>query len=389
MPGRPRRRAAALAALTLPAALAPTVSARADAPAPGTVLASAPLPAKLWVPGTTAKAFRLTYQTTDAHGRPARSTGEVFIPKGTAPAGGWPVISWAHGTSGLGDSCAPSLAGPALPERDLPYLATWMKQGYAIVASDYAGLGTPGLPAYLNGRSTAHNIVDMVKAGRGFAARKLSVRERLSRDWAVIGQSQGAGAAIYTARYATRFGGPELRYRGAVGTGTPAYIEKIVDLVGPQFPPSLGPGTTAYLAYIFAALRSVHPELGINGILTATGRKYLAMAETTCVDDFENDLKGVSVTSFFTKPVMTLPRFTAVAQDYLAMPESGFDKPFFMGHGLLDTDVPYVLTAPYVAVLLGNHQPLTFKTYPSDHSGTLIKSQADTVPFVARLFGHR
>ena len=27
----------------------------------------------------------------------------------------------------------------------------------------------------------------------------------------------------------------------------------------------------------------------------------------------------------------------------MAMPEQGFDKPFFMGHGLKDADVPYVL----------------------------------------------
>ena len=77
--------------------------------------------------------------------RAALSTGTLFLPKGRAPRGGWPVISWAHGTSGLGDRCAPSVVGPALPQRDRPYLANWMRQGYAIVASDYAGLGTPGL----------------------------------------------------------------------------------------------------------------------------------------------------------------------------------------------------------------------------------------------------
>src|ERR1700712_54050 len=98
----------------------------------GTVISDAPLAKKLWVPGT-AQAFRLTYVTTDALGHKALSSGEVFVPKGTAPAGGWPVISWAHGPSGLSDSCAPSWVGPAEPARDFGYLANWMKQGYAIV----------------------------------------------------------------------------------------------------------------------------------------------------------------------------------------------------------------------------------------------------------------
>ena len=35
-------------------------------------------------------------------------SGSVAVPKGKAPKGGWPVITWAHGTTGLADSCAPS-----------------------------------------------------------------------------------------------------------------------------------------------------------------------------------------------------------------------------------------------------------------------------------------
>lgn len=352
----------------------------------GSVVSSRPLASQFWVPGS-ADATVLTYVTTDAFGHKALSTGTVFIPKGTAPPGGWPVISWAHGTSGIGDDCAPSVRGPGLPERDLPYLARWMQQGYAIVASDYAGLGTPGLHAYLDGRTTAHNVVDMVRAGREFSA-TLPVAQRLSRSWAAVGQSQGGGAAIYTARYATEFGGPALDYRGAVGTGTPAYIERLVQIAGPGVPPvAITPSLTAYLSYITAGLRYAHPELGIDRILTPTGRKYVALAETQCVGEFEEQLRGVSVGDYFSAPLTSLPKFSATLAEYLGMPEKGFDKPFFMGHGLLDTDVPYPTTAAYAAALTANGQPVTFRTYPSDHSGTLVRSQADTIPFLNRLFG--
>jgi hypothetical protein len=373
------------AALLVAAAVPVPASA---ARAPGTVVAAKPLPRALWIPGTTSRAIKLTYATTDARGRRALSTGTVFLPRGRAPRGGWPVISWAHGTSGLGDSCAPSVAGPALPRRDRPYLANWMREGYAVVASDYAGLGTPGLPAYLNGRSEAHNVVDMVKAGRAYARRRLPPSARLARRWVVIGQSQGAGAAIYTARHATRYGGRGLDYRGAVGTGTPAYIENVVFGLGPGFP-ALSPGTTAYLAYITASLRRIHPELGIDGALTATGRRYLRLAERRCVFDFEEDLEGVAVGGFFASGLLELPRFEATVRRYMAMPERGFDRPFFMGHGRADADVPYGLTIPYVRKLRENGEPLTFKAYDSDHSGTLIRSQRDTHPFVRRLFARR
>jgi hypothetical protein len=364
---------ALLAALAGPAAAAEPV---------GKVVRAKPLPHRLWIPGTTSRAFKLTYVTTNARGKRALSTGTLFLPKGKAPRGGWPVISWAHGTSGLADKCAPSLVGPALPKRDRPYLANWMREGYAVVASDYAGLGTPGLMAYLNGRSEAHNIVDIVKAGRAYARKQSSL---LARKWVVIGQSQGAGAAIYTARYATKFGGRGLDYRGAVGTGTPAYIEKVVHALGPTFP-DLSPGLSEYMIYILAGMRWTYPDLGIDDVLTPAGRKYLKLGEQRCGTSFEADLKGVSIETFFTRNLATLPNFVKTTDTYMAMPESGFDKPFFMGHGLKDMDVPYNLTKPYVDELKANHEPLTFKTYNKDHSGTLLASQKDTHPFVRKLF---
>jgi hypothetical protein len=196
-----------------------------------------------------------------------------------------------------------------------------MRDGYAIVASDYVGLGTPGLHAYLHGRSEAHSIVDMVKAGRAFTRAELPRRQRLARDWVVIGQSQGGGAAIYAARYATE-----------------------------------------------------------------TGGRYLDLAETACVFAFEEALAGVNVGGFFTRPVASLPGFSATVRGYMAMPEAGFDRPFFMGHGTLDLDVPYPTTALYAARLEANGEPVTFRTYLSDHSGTLLGSQRDTHPFVRVLF---
>src|SRR5262249_12851241 len=45
-------------------------------------------------------------------------TGAVLAPLGDPPTGGWPVVSWDHGTTGMADRCAPSrsrdLSGVAL-----------------------------------------------------------------------------------------------------------------------------------------------------------------------------------------------------------------------------------------------------------------------------------
>ena len=148
-------------------------------------------------------------------------------PARPAPEGGFPVIAWAHGTVGLGDDCTPS-ALPRTP-RDDEYLFALADQGYAIVASDYAGLGTPGLMSYLNSVTTAHGVVDSVIAAHGMGL-------PLSPRWAIVGQSQGGGAAISSARWATEFSqGTGLDYRGVVATGTPANIDKFVYQTGPDF----------------------------------------------------------------------------------------------------------------------------------------------------------
>ncbi|WP_454196467.1 hypothetical protein [Nocardia sp. Marseille-Q1738] len=127
-----RRAGITMAAAAL-LALAPSTGLAAADPVaqtetPGTVLHSVALPEQLWIVGS-GTARRVTYWTRTSDDRPALSTGAVFIPAGTAPSGGWPVLSWEHGTVGLGDECAPSTAGRS--KRDLDYLAHWMRQGYA------------------------------------------------------------------------------------------------------------------------------------------------------------------------------------------------------------------------------------------------------------------
>ncbi|MDV7354907.1 lipase family protein [Rhodococcus oxybenzonivorans] len=370
-----------VASLTLVGTCLAAPSAFADdaAGAPGDVVEVFPLPSALWIPGA-ADAQRITYWSIGPDGDPALSTGAMYVPPGEAPDGGWPVVAWAHGTSGLADHCAPSLVGPGLPERDYPYLGRWLEQGYAIVSTDYVGLGTPGVMPYLDGKVEAHSVVDSVKAAR-------AVDESLSNKWVVVGQSQGGGAAVVTGRYATEYGGKSLDYRGAVGTGVPANIELALLPLGPGVPPTAIPaGLTSYLFYILAGLRSAHPEIGLDAYLTPLGAQYVDAAEQLCVHEMHEAAEGVIVGDLFSKPLNEIPNFYPLLVDYMGVPTSGYDRPLFIGQGLTDIDVPAPSAFSLVAALTANGEPVTFKTYPTDHSGTLIESQADTIPFVRELF---
>ncbi|WP_067819031.1 lipase family protein [Actinomadura kijaniata] len=357
-----------LSAPVSPARAAPARSA-------GSVVSVTPLPAGLWLPGT-GSAHRVVYRTTGPTGRPALSSGAVFVPRGTPPEGGWPVVSWTHGTVGLGDACAPSTAGRS--QRDVTYLTRWMSEGYAIVSTDYAGLGTPGVHPYLDGRSAAHSAVDMVRAARG-------VDRSLAARWVAVGQSQGGHAALFTAVVAPRYA-PDLDFRGAVATGPPSNLEGIVSLAGPHIPDLPLADLTAYTAYILAGLRAARPAFDVGRYLTPLGRRVVADAERLCYADMVTRTRGVSIGSMLRRPLFDAAFFGQL-RSVTEVPLTGYRRPFFVAQGVNDTTVPIPLTLKLAGDLKARRQPVTFRAYPgADHSGTMAASLPDTTAFVKRLF---
>src|SRR3954462_13651966 len=149
----------------------------------------------------------LLYSSTSTAGRAVPVSGDVAVPKGKAPKGGWPVITWAHGTTGIADACAPSIIGTQA-SYDSPLLNKWLKAGYAVVRTDYEGLGTPGEHPYLIGVSEGRSVLDIARA-----ARKLD--KTLSKKVLIAGHSQGGHAALWAASLAKKWT-PELNLRGTV-----------------------------------------------------------------------------------------------------------------------------------------------------------------------------
>lgn len=356
----------------------PAGSALADparGAAAGTVATDEALPEHLWIEGAGA-ARRLTYWTRTSDDRPALAGGAVFVPAGTPPSGGWPVLSWEHGTVGLADECAPSTAGRS--KRDLDYLATWLRQGYAVVATDYIGLGTPGPHAYLDGRAEAHAGIDMVRAAR-------AVDDSLSSKWVAIGQSQGGGAAVFTASLATAYA-PELDYRGAVATGPASNVVEAASFLGPDAPPIDNAHLTAYVAYVLNGLKAARPGFDLDSYLSPVGKQLATAAESLCFQPLADRAQGISVDRLFSRPLAD-GDFVATARPVMDVPLTGYDRPLFIGQGTNDTDVPAPLTAKLVTDMELHGVRPEVHVYPGkDHSATMAASLSDSIPFVARLF---
>ena len=159
-----------------------------------------------------ATAHKVLYRSTKPDGTPIAVSGIVIVPAGQAPAGGWPIVAWAHPTTGVVPHCAPSLA--LFVFQQIAGSRHLLENGYAVAATDYPGLGTPGPHPYLVGDSEARAVIDSVRAARSFPGLENSTR------YAVWGHSQGGQAALFTGTIAKSYA-PELQLVG-VAAAAPA-----------------------------------------------------------------------------------------------------------------------------------------------------------------------
>ncbi|WP_228838282.1 lipase family protein [Nocardia amamiensis] len=337
--------------------------------APGTVTELVELAGRLHVQGAVT-AERFTYWSRGPRG-PMQSTGVLYLPEGRSPHGGWPIVAYAHGTSGIADHCAFTLQ-----PRDYYLTSVYpdlLRAGYAVVVSDYVGLGTPGIHPYLDGPAQARSIIDGVRAAR-------AVAPSLGTRWAVFGQSQGGHAAMFTAQLAPG-DAPELELRGAAATGTPSNLDLVVRLAGPWLPRLPLQKTTAYFGMLLAGLRSSAPELDIDGYLTPVGLDVLRIVETECAVEADARVSGVGIGAMLSRPLDD-PALLAALRAMLRVPTSGYSVPLFLGQGLTDLEVPAPLALELIAQLHSSGTDLRVGWYPGDHLGAAREAFPDALAFL-------
>ncbi len=233
----------------------PTIS-QATLAARGTVVSSEPftgLPAS--VAGDIGQIRRVVYRSVSAYdGASSQVSGVVMIPRGKAPEGGWPILSYGHPTVGLANDCGPSLRGDLLGFASA--LAAVAKSGYAVAFTDYQGLGHPGRHPYLEPRTAGFNMIDVTRALR-------TVFPQTSTTWLAVGSSQGGQAAWAANEYAGDYGAG-LKLAGSVSISPPADIVGFAQRARDQ---TLTPDQTVFMPLVVEGLAVSHPELKIADYL--------------------------------------------------------------------------------------------------------------------------
>jgi len=332
----------------------------------------------------------LTYKMLGQSGQEVQATSLVFTPNTPPPVGGWPIVVWAHGTTGVADTCAPSKAALADSTKDL--ISKLLAAGYVVVAPDYEGLGTPGIHPFLNIKSEAFSITDAVVAARNY----LSQRNLLtSKKWLTVGHSQGGHAALGAAQYASR---AQLDYKGTVAVAPASNLVGILvdgEAQVANAPIDIKIATYAqldtYTALVTAGIRNTQPAFNYSQVFTSQISSIAAQAENLCSGPLYGAFyEGMS--NYAKDHNGTLDGFTRTQPNFMAVPlvKTFLEKdsqplqvkvttPIIIYQGIADPTVPKLATDLLIfnATTLGT-KINSYVTGNWDH-GTVMSNNVDNI----------
>lgn len=326
---------------------------------PGDLIASEEVAAPS-VQGTT---YRVMYLSESLQGAPIAVTGLVMVPSTPAPEGGYPVVSWAHGTTGIADSCTPSIE----PDELAPLANPLLGSGYLVVATDFEGLGTPGRHPYIAGDSEARGTIDIVRAAQQLPG--LSVSDR----YLVWGHSQGGHAAMFALDIGPTWA-PELEQVGVVAGAPPSQLLLI----------NAALQTSPYRYYIAMAAAGLNAAYGdarapLDQVLTPAGLAFLDNMDTTCAGGLRELTADVDMTTLQKADPATVPAWNAllVENDPAAF-TTPRPTPLLIIHGGNDEQIPVASSALLFDQLCGIGQVVQRWVYPDQsHAGVIAPSYND------------
>ncbi|MGW8948066.1 alpha/beta hydrolase family protein [Streptomyces koyangensis] len=357
--------------------------------APGTVFADAPMEVAPALREAAGEARRIMYRSDGTGGRAAAVTGFLMVPRGEAPEGGWPLVAWAHGTAGVGPRCAPSRTPNLYPEADVhnyeQLVARLLADGYAVVGTDYAGLGLPGeLHGYFDLGAESRAVIDSVRAARRLVP-------AIGTAWAGVGHSQGGHAVLGTGQEAAHRA-PELRYRGTAALAPGSHLPEAVDHMAklrPPFPEGAG-DLAAYAAYLAVGAALYAPQTAPGELLADRLAAQMPAAKRLCLGELPVHLAGLEpplgrITEPGWRESEGLRNFFRDADPA----RRSSPEPVLLLQGGRDLSVPERFTAALREELSALGDTVDYRTYPeADHDALLDAAYPDLVAWLnSRLKG--
>lgn len=341
---------------------------------------------------------RVEYRMPSVNGGLTVATAVVMLPKGTAPAGGWPVVAWAHGTTGVADQCAPSLSQDLAGYDGL--IAQLLSQGYAVVAPDYEGLGSAGNHPYLNLQSAANSLIYAVKAAQ-------SNWSKLSTSWVAVGHSQGGHAALGASQYA--LGAGVGQYLGAVAFAPASNLKSTLELSQAQVAQLAAAGQTSaatsalaqtlgFTGLVVAGLRQTE-SVDYSQVFQAQSRPVAQLAESECFTGLATAF-ATDIVQYVQRNAVSVAAYPALQGNYATVPaiQTFFDRteparvklstPTLLLQGAGDTTVPKVLTDSLYQQMETLDSNVNYQVFDTaDHGSVVAQGIPSMLTFLDARFG--
>ncbi|RYC78404.1 hypothetical protein BFJ63_vAg18722 [Fusarium oxysporum f. sp. narcissi] len=354
---------------------------------PGDVLKLSPVnPDILSVPAGVA-VYKIQYTSTDLDNSPVPATGFIAFPF-VRQSDPFKLVAYAHGTTGMFRGCAPSTSSFLF---DYNSWTPLVLAGYAIVGTDYAGLGNNNTAhKYVSSRANANDVYwSAVAARKAFPC-------NLSREWVSIGHSQGGGASWKLSEHelvqSERSG-----YLGGVSIGPVTYLydalldgfSKLKDLTEEQLQNF---GIVTLLPSMAFALRAIFPKYTppyFSDLLKS--RIELGEVAQLCDNALSGLVRDANLTQLIKNVDLASDKTLKKFQE-LNAPAQGdkTSKPLLVIQGAKDSIVfPDMTTKAYKnSCKAGNAVRLSL--YPElDHTAVVGASAPEWLEFIDKLFHHR
>jgi len=309
-------------------------------------------------------ARRILYHSRSYNGKDVAASGVVLIPRGIPPKDGWPIVAWAHEFTGSARQCAPSLRKNL---NEGPLLSMYVGRGYAVVASDYAGLGTNSPHAAFDFRSNAADVIYSVAAAR-------TAVPQLGSKWVVAGYSEGSLVAVAVAESETEE--LDAHFLGAIaisGVAEPQeYFERLAE--GPSH---------AKLVFLARGTKTVFPSFPVDDMLTETALPLYRNVSESCESSLGQDLTAKQML----KPGWENNSFIREFFARNTLAQKPVRVPLLVISGDADPTVPSFVTAKVVYRWCQAKDPVVFVKYAAfNASGIISESVGEQNSWISSRF---